>query len=764
MIYFKFSSLFIIHNFKEPQLFYNYFEKPKIDTTSQYQIQKKIIISDRYNKQLNQFIRNQFNIKNLEKNVGSVGQQEINNLLTQMKRSGFFRSISIKSRIIDEQQTIIIDCQSMPTLKYIHIKNNKHLIIPEKIIINLFDNQIGKPQNFKLMNKSLKQIYEWYYDKGYQWVNVKIIQNQEKSIQIKITEGILNSIEFRFINQIEDLVQKKNTYLLEHIREFLTIREGDRLNYHSIETKLNELKQKQIFENCDYTVSKSKRKPDELDLLISIYKLPDKTTFFLGQNTHFSPGIIETIESKIFNSINTLFKDTIYDSQKTEQKKIREQPYIADIKSGNFISRHSYNSQKIINRILTKNNLFSLGDLYEWYTNPIHFISSSNLGINYNTQNIGKQKEYLKISFKFPSVYKNIILTYCKPWIAFYSRRNSLIQIKFIQQSFHSSHKKITELLSQIFNHKFIFLESLSTTTTFKTKLRTQLNNDWGLKETIRIESIGQRQTGIKKRRAVIFGNTIRNMQNLKMDDHTFMYSNSQIVNNTSSNFVSFDTKLKYKFSYNNDINWSNTGNNFMVLSKYSIPLYKEKQNTLSRHLKKYAQRIILKYTHYKNHSYGKQGRFFSHYLTFLDLEIGKLIGSSTFFPWVEKFELKFPIYTIETKSGVPNFPNFFSRIRLENHLITAQNHSIFLFINYIYSDQRHLFYRNKDILNNVSRIIDEKNENYKLNGGVGYQVKTSIHHLPPIRIEFSIGPRYEKAIYFRIVEVLSSIAIHKKT
>nr|QUE29727.1 hypothetical protein [Erythrotrichia carnea] len=763
-IYSKLSILYRVQILKSPQLSYSYFERPKVNKTTLYQIHKKIIVFDKCNKQLNQFIRNQFNLNSLEKNHNSIGQQEINSLLIQMKTSGFFRSINIKSRIIDEQQRITIDCESMPIVKYIHITKNKGLIIPEKVVLNLFKNQLGKPLNFKLMNKSLKQIYEWYYEKGYQWVNIKIVQNQKEAINIQIEEGVLNSIQFKFTNQTEDVIQKRNAYLLLRVREFLHIKEEDRLNYYDIEAKLNELKQKQIFENCDYTVSKSKRQPDKLDLLISIYELPDKTTFLIGQNKHFSPGIIETIESKIFNSINKLFKEIVYSGNKIEIEKSIHQKYLTNINSNNSISKHSYNSQKIINKILTKTDHFFLGDLYEWYTNPIHFINSNNLGINYNAQNIGKQKEYIKLSFKFPSIYKNLILTYCKPWIAFYNRRNSLIQIKFVQQSFYSKHKKITELLSQIFNHKFIFLESLSTITTFKTKLNTQLNNDWGLKETLRIESIEQKQTGVKKRGEILFGKTIKDIQKSKMDEHTFMYSNSQIINNTYSNFISFDTKLKYNFNYNNDINWSSTGNNFMILSKYSIPLYKIKNYTLSNHFQKFSQRTVVKYTYYKNYNNAKQGKCFSHYLTFFDLEIGKLIGSSTFFPWIEKFELKFPNYIIKNRKNIPNFPRLLSRIRLENHIVSPQNHSIFVFWDYIYSDQRQLFYKNKDILNTVSKIIDNKNKNDRFSGGIGYQIKTSIQRLPPIRIEFSISSEYEKTIYFRIVEVLSSIAIHKKT
>lgn len=746
-----------------PQSSYNYFQTSKIEKKSKYQIQKKIIIVDKGTSKLNQFIRDMFAIDELEQSDQEIGQQEINKLLTRMKTSGYFYSINIKSKIIKRQQTVTIECQSMYPLKYINIKKNKHLIIPEKIIYNLFNQQIGKPQNFRLINEALKNIYKWYYEKGYQWVNIQVTQNDKQSIEIEINEGIINSIHFKFIGQTEESTTK-NELILNTIRNFLDIKEKTRLNYNDIEAKLNELKQKQAFENCDYTVLKSKKKPQQLDLLFSIYELPDKTTFLVGKNTNFSPGIVETIESKIFNSINKLFKEIIYPHPQRLEKSFKPEEYLTNIKNKSNIQLDNYNSQRIINKILTQQHLFSLSDLYEWYSQPVHFINSNSLGVNYNIQNIGKQREYLKIRFKVPSVYKNLILTYCKPWIGLYSKQNSLIKFKFLRQSFFSNHKKVTDLLSQIFNHKFIFLDSLSKMQTLKAKLRIQINNNWSLKETFRLESIEQRRTSIKKRSEFLFSGENKNLKNLKINLQGFSYSNSHLVHSTHSNFISIDTKLKYKFSYNHDINWSKTGSNFMVLSKYSIPYYNQSTHKLTNHYKKFSQRTILKYTFYNNFDLKKTIKIFNHQFSFFDLEIGRLFGSSTFFPWNEKFEIKFPDYTIKDKSRIPNFPKLLYRSRFEYHLGTPLNHSAFLFCNYIYSGKRLVFYRNTDIFNTVAKTADNEQKNHRLNGGIGYQLKTSIHRLPPIRIELSISDRSEMTIYFRIIEVLSSTIVHKKT
>nr|QUE29270.1 hypothetical protein [Erythrotrichia welwitschii] len=758
--YSKNGYFFIKKNLEVPIIRYSYLQSSKVGKGVQGRIQKKVIVADKHNKNLSKFIRKQFDLDRLEQSSKNIGQQEVNALLIKMKTSGYFRSVVITSKIINRQQVIAISCHSMPTLKSVNINSNKTIIIPQDTVLSLFNEQLGKPQNFKQINKALKNMYKWYYNKGYQWVNIKIVQDQKESIELKVAEGIINSIQFKFTNHIEELVGAKNNYLVEEIRDLLNIQEGYRLNYHDIERRLSALKQKRIFKNCDYSVSKSKIRPEQLDVLISIYELPDKTTFLLGRNTNFSPGVIEKIESKIFNSVNTLFKEAFFHNYQTKTHKNIDQGYLAKL----YTPRYNYNAQKIVNTILTKNDFFSLSDLYEWYANPTHFINSNNLGMNYSLQNIGKRKEYIKVRFKFPNVYKNIILTYCRPWITFHHRRKSLIQLKILEQSFYSNHKQISRFLSQIFNHKFIFLDSLSTIRTFKAKLKTQLNNNWELNETLKLESIIQKKTGIRKKSEILFTKARKDVNQFGMNKYTFVNRDKQLINNLHSYFISIDTKLRYNFSDNKDINWHKNGNNLMIVSTYSLPIYKISQHTLSNHYKKFSQRTILKYTFYQNCNFPNQKQYFNHYSNYFDLEVGNLFGSSTFFPWIEKFEIKFPNYIAKGRSRIANFPRLLYRTRFEYHLGTPQNHSMFVFINYIYSDKRHIFHRNTDTMNFMSKMVDNDINSYRLNCGVGYQLKTSIRRLPPIRIEFNINPKSEATIYFRIIEVLSSIAIHKKT
>lgn len=760
-VFAKYLYSFLGRHFYAPRLFYDYHQTEKAEITSKNQIQKVFVVLDEKDKKTNEFIRNLFRIDCLESNKIEVRQKELNDLLTQMKLSGYFRSVSIKSKITNKQQTITIKCRSMSPLKSITIIGNESIMIPQKLILDLFRKQVDKPQNFRLINEALKGIYSWYYNKGYQWVNITVKQNDKNSIGLQITEGVIDSIQFKVINYDNESITNKNFYLMQEIRNFLDIKEGDKLNYNEIEARLEELKQKKIFASCDYAVMESKNKPTQLDLLISVYELPDKTTLMFGQNNNFRPGVVEIIESRIFNSINSLFKENNYRLGQTISGRTRQ---AANIKDVSGLPSYSYNNQEIMNEIVTKQKIFFLSDLHEWYANPVHFINSSNISIDHSIQNMNKQGEFLKVRFRVPSMYKNFMLAYCKPWLAFCKQQTNLVKIKMLQKSFYSDKKRMTEWFNQIFNHKFIFLDSLSVVKAFKTKLKTQLGKNWRLKQAFELEFVEQKRTSIRKRHEFLFNGTIDNLTQSKISPNVFIYSSPQIVNYTHCNFVSVDTKLNYKFNHNYDIDWSKTGHNFVFLSRYSFPFNGNLESTQASYYKKFSQRSVLKCTSYKHFDISKKQKTLGKHFVFLDLEVGNLAGSSTFFPWEEKFEIKFPDYILQDKKVLPNFPKLFYKARCEYHLGSPENHSLFFFYNYICASERKIFYRNSEVASRMSRNANSQYKSAKIYFGIGYQIKTSIRRLPPIRIECNICKQSETRVCLKIVEVLSSTAVHKKS
>ena len=117
---------------------YHYLQSPQPEQKRKKQIQKKIIIVDTGNGNLNNLIRLKFKLEDLEQNNQEIGQQTLNSLLNAMKISGYFRSVNIKSKIINKQQRITIECHSMSPLKSVKIQNNHKVIIPQKLIYRLF--------------------------------------------------------------------------------------------------------------------------------------------------------------------------------------------------------------------------------------------------------------------------------------------------------------------------------------------------------------------------------------------------------------------------------------------------------------------------------------------------------------------------------------------------------------------------------------------------------------------------------------------------
>nr|YP_010337244.1 hypothetical protein MW575_pgp031 [Pseudoerythrocladia kornmannii]UNJ16829.1 hypothetical protein [Pseudoerythrocladia kornmannii] len=720
-------------------------------------IEKKIHIQGITDTSFKTQIRNIFNLDDLEKISGAIKKSDMGALLKRMKLSGYFTKIQIKSEIVNKIQNIDLDCTVMPILTNINFKNNKNLIIPEILLHKTFKDQLGKPKNFQHLHKGIKTIYQWYYTQGYHWVQINIVEEskQNNAVEIEISEGFIDSIQFKFSDKSYNVYNQDQTKSIQLIRNFLNIREHVVLNYQEIESQINELKEKKIFNSCDYTVLYSKKHAKQLDLIISVYDLPDKTAFLLGKNTSFATGIIESIESQALNSINTLFWKS-FDTNRINNINLEAETIYRNTQS-NLI----YNSQLLVNRILTQPNFYSLKDLYEWYAKPLNFIVENSLIIRYNIHNLGKTKEYSCLRFNLPNIHKNFTLIYCKPWISLSKQQTILMQYKFIKQSFYAKNKQIKNILNSMLHSNFVFSNLLFDISKIKSKVRIKLNRNIVLKIMMESQANTYSKNSLKAHPEILFNQSSKSLNTKNNNLNTIFQSIPHRNQKTLSTLISIGTKLKYNTEESNDINWLKQGTHLTVLSKYFIPL-KYIKNTIQNYHYKFANRTIIKSTLFKIFNFNEKKGWFSRQCLLLDLEIGHLSGSSSFFPYLEQFELRSP----EAIRGYPNnildLPKSFYKNSIEYHLASPNNHSLFVFIDYIKKNDRKLFPLTEDILKLLMNQCHNNHSTNKMTIGLGYQLRTPIKKLPPIRLEYSINIMKERYIHLRVTQVLSSIAIQQ--
>nr|QUE30053.1 hypothetical protein [Erythrocladia irregularis] len=737
-----------------------YTYKNKNVTIDKNNVQKKIFIQGISNKIFQTQLKKSFNIDNLEKMPGYLKQIQIINLLTRMKLSGYFKKIQIKSEIVNKVQNVNIDCTIMPILKYIKLKDNKQISIPEHLVYKAFSGQIGQPKNFKLIQESIKKIYKWYYSKGYHWVQIEINQQktQDNYIELTISEGCINSIQFKFDEQIGYLHNEEQTKCIHLLRAFLNIKEHSPLNYQYIESRLDELKNKKIFSSCDYTVIPSKNDPKTIDILISIYGFPHKTVLLVGKNTRFTAEVIESIESHILNSINTFFLKS-FPSNIHREINLKNNKFTTHIDVGttNTIEIVEKNPQFIIDHILAQSNYYHLRDLYEWYAQPINFVIDNNLSILYNINNLNRKKDFASFRFVLPNIYKNFTLIYSKPWIDLPQKQTLSLQLKLIQQSFYEKNKQITNLISTIFDSHFVLSGLLCNIKTIQSKARIRLNKNVVIKLVIVSKGNTYRRSNLKEQKKCWTAASYQELEKKHRCYNTLLYSISSATKKTISSIFSIGVKIIYNKGESKDINWVKQGNYFTLSSKYFLPINYIK-NTTHNYNYNFANRTIIKSTLYKINNFIEKKCIFTAHCFLFDIEIGWLSGSSTFFPYLEQFELSSPEAIRGYANNIIAFPKSFYKNSIEYHLVSGSNHSFFLFIDSLHKNQRSVFRLTEDIIKLLLTQKAKEESSNKMSIGIGYQLKTFIRRLPPIRIEYTINMLKEQSVTLRVTQVLSTI------
>nr|YP_009297953.1 hypothetical protein Plocam_055 [Plocamium cartilagineum]AOM67891.1 hypothetical protein Plocam_055 [Plocamium cartilagineum] len=209
---------------------------------------KKIRIYNCNNILLKKIFFSQFEFKNLN-------LKKIKKLILFFKESGFIDSIKVFKLFNLNSKTILVNIILNPVIKKIKIEKYQHLQIPKYILINLLKKNIGIPKNYYYLSFSLKKIYSWYRYQGFDYVEIKTIQNKLlNEISIKIFEGKINKTKL-----ICTTKNNLNKYTLDHIESLikneLGVSPGKILNIKKLKSGILKLKEKNIVNNISYKIN-----------------------------------------------------------------------------------------------------------------------------------------------------------------------------------------------------------------------------------------------------------------------------------------------------------------------------------------------------------------------------------------------------------------------------------------------------------------------------------------------------------------------------
>nr|QVY57880.1 hypothetical protein [Betaphycus gelatinus] len=175
-------------------------------------------------------------------------------LIKYLQNSGFLNKIEYFIIYSNNIVHFIVNINTNPIIKKIEIIKYNQLKIPQQILIHFFKSQIGLPANYKYINNSIKKIYQWYQEQGFEYIYIQLIGNQKNhTIKLHIFEGKIKSNKFiccskhnisrTLVHKIEKIIERK-----------LNILPGSLLNIKILQENIKYLKNIRLIKNLKYDI------------------------------------------------------------------------------------------------------------------------------------------------------------------------------------------------------------------------------------------------------------------------------------------------------------------------------------------------------------------------------------------------------------------------------------------------------------------------------------------------------------------------------
>lgn len=176
-------------------------------------------------------------------------------------------------------------------------------VLPENIILKLFQPQLGKEISLEAINQSRAEIDKWYANNGYLVAKVLAINpSPDGVLTIDVAEGVVSNVKFRFLNRDGDPtdaegkpIQSRTTE--EFLRGEVRLKPGDVVNDRAIEFDLRQLYQLGLFRTVNVALVETGKQVDV------IYDLTEKPARSVSPGGGYDDdtGIYGTLNYQDFN-------------------------------------------------------------------------------------------------------------------------------------------------------------------------------------------------------------------------------------------------------------------------------------------------------------------------------------------------------------------------------------------------------------------------------------------------------------------------------
>nr|ARO91180.1 hypothetical protein [Flintiella sanguinaria] len=684
-------------------------------------------------------IKKQFNLYSLESNLQKISSNTLKTLSQQMMASRTFEKV----KIIDycffskNKQLIFIYVKPNLYLKKIIVQNSSLLKMKKLFLEKIFFSDINSLLNSKKLTDNLHSLVDWYYDQGYPWIKMKLSYLSNNILNLYISEKRVKEIDIveeMLLNEqdIDKQVNRKKILMKKIpsnlILKSLNLYSGATLNINSLDSNINNLKEKRILDTCRYEIDSLDYNKNLLKVSLYISSLPDNSTYVLYRNIKLNKKIINELNSLLESSmeyvlgctyVNKIY--TLYDLYKS------------------FIINTSFNESILINRFYYKTCLepksfnaflFALLEWNKWYNFSTLDTIDSGWALRHNLRHLDGKNKSLVFDFSLPFSNNLIEFFYKDPWFLIGNDYAGTFNFHYYSKLVSRNYDMFSKILS-LFKEKvlqetdrYVFDSILPYVNQkgFLFQIKHNLLTNFYVEEIFRKNELVRYYFNLTDTQSIFYLNQLRGL--VSFTRH-FCKIQKALIDDTK--------RIKIIFSYDAsyDLNWVTRGTslNFQIFNIYmsnyvNYPYYSGIKKTLINHFS-FHQFIYLPLI---------SDNFFNT-KNFLILNIDLKHFFDDLIRYIEKDDHnnKLPEYQ-SAEYFTENI--IYYKIRFEYHKKIKSLLSFFVSLTYKY----------------IPSSIKISSSSKRFSLGLGLQIKIPIKKVPPLCITYDILGYADQGIniYFR--------------
>nr|YP_010335892.1 hypothetical protein MW631_pgp010 [Chroothece richteriana]UNJ14298.1 hypothetical protein [Chroothece richteriana] len=232
-------------------------------------------------------------------------------LVNTLQVSGYFSLINLTYNTYKNNVIFHLNLEVNPILDEMEFLEIQNLLIPTSIINTYSQELVGYPKSLTQLNLLANQIKHWYSSRGYKWIHIYIQNNTKKSnkIYIKIIENILTKVTYKVCPLVQHKINP-GTFLhnfipIKFCNEILApyLKIGSVPNLHAIENAMRILKSTHFFYNSYYDINFTRDK-STLEIIIHFIPYRDNNINLSIDKSIIKLDAINLSEKRFENLIN----------------------------------------------------------------------------------------------------------------------------------------------------------------------------------------------------------------------------------------------------------------------------------------------------------------------------------------------------------------------------------------------------------------------------------------------------------------------------